>query len=101
MTLVLATVRNDVANYVNALFGVYTLIIIAYIVSSLFFGFGGRMPYSRWSNAILSFLRDVSEPFLRPFRAVIPQIGMFDLSPIVALFVLAGLNRIIVALIAG
>ena len=51
----------------------------------MLFSFGLRPPYSRWSDAVLSFLRDVSEPYLRIFRKFIPPIGMFDLSPIVAI----------------
>ena len=51
MTVVLATFREDLAGYVYAVFVVYTLLIIAYILSSLFFAFGGRLPYSRWSSA--------------------------------------------------
>ena len=42
MTVVLATAREEIANYVQAVFYVYTLLIIAYILSSLFFAFGGR-----------------------------------------------------------
>ncbi|KYC61529.1 hypothetical protein B4098_2084 [Heyndrickxia coagulans] len=30
----------------------------------------------------------VSEPYLDPFRRIIPPIGMIDISPIVAFFVL-------------
>ena len=41
------------------------IIIIAYILSSLYLAFGGRLPYSRWSSAVLGFLRDVCEPYLR------------------------------------
>ena len=62
MTVVLATAREEIANYVQAVFYVYTLLIIAYILSSLFFAFGGRLPYARWSSAVLGFLRDVCEP---------------------------------------
>jgi YggT family protein len=98
---ILALTRNDAANYVNALFRVYTLIIFAYIVSSLFFSFGGRIPYSRWSRAILDFLRDVSEPLLRPFRAILPNFGPLDLSPIVAIIALSVVGSIIVNLIRG
>ena len=36
------------------------------------------------SNAVLDFLRDVSEPYLRIFRRFIPQVGPLDLSPMVA-----------------
>ena len=64
-----------------AVFVVYTLLIIAYILSSLFFAFGGRLPYSRWSSAVLGFLRDVCEPYLSIFRRFIPAIGPLDLSP--------------------
>lgn len=101
MTLVLAAVRDDVANYVGDLFYVYGLIVLAYIVSSLFLGLGGRVPYARWSDAILTFLRDASEPLLRPFRRVLPQLGPLDLSPIVALFVLQLVGRVVVSLIRG
>jgi YggT family protein len=99
--LVLAAVRDDIASFVDTLFFVYTLLIIAYILSSLYFAFGGRMPYSRWSSAILGFLRDVCEPYLGVFRRFIPSIGPLDLSPIVAIFVLNIASRIIHSLIAG
>lgn len=100
-TLILATVRDRVADYVDAFFYVYGLVILAYIVSSLFLGFGGRVPYARWSSALLGFLRDVSEPLLRPIRAVMPRLGPFDFSPIVALFLLGIVSRILDAIIRG
>ena len=49
---VIATVRDDIAGYVSAIVTVYTLLIIAYILSSMFFAFGGRVPYARWSSAM-------------------------------------------------
>src|SRR6476646_1057818 len=101
MTLVLATVRSQVATYVGALFLVYILLIIAYILSQLFFAFGGRVPYARWSGALLGFLRDVCEPYLALFRRFIPAIGPLDLSPIVALFVLRIVGGLISSLIRG
>jgi uncharacterized protein YggT (Ycf19 family) len=99
--VVLALDRNGIADYVAALFRVYGLLIIAYIVTSLFFAFGGRLPYSRWSRAILDFLRDVSEPLLRPFRAILPTLGPLDLSPIVALIALQIVGQIVVGIIRG
>ena len=98
---VLALTRVDVANYVNALFYVYILIIFIYILTNWLFAFGLRMPYSRWSDAVLNFLRDVSEPYLRLFRRFIPPIGMFDFSPLIALIVLGIVQRVITNLIAG
>ena len=104
MTLValpIAAVRDDIAGYVSAIVTVYTILIIAYILSSLFFAFGGRVPYARWSSAILGFLRDVCEPFLAIFRRFIPSIGAFDLSPIVAIIVLNVVGNLLANLIRG
>jgi YggT family protein len=98
---ILATAREDVADFVSALILVYTILIFVYILSNLLFAFGGRMPYSRWSDALLSFLRDVTEPYLRIFRRVIPQFGPFDFSPIVAVIVLQIVGGIVVNLIRG
>jgi YggT family protein len=86
--IVLATVGGTIAEFVWALVWVYTLVIIAYILSSLAFAAGLRVPYSRWSDAILTFLRDSSEPYLRLFRRFLPSLGGLDLSPIVGIIVL-------------
>jgi uncharacterized protein YggT (Ycf19 family) len=101
MTVVLATAREEIANYVQAIFYVYTLLIIAYILSSLFFAFGGRVPYARWSSAILGFLRDVCEPYLSIFRRFIPPLGPLDLSPIIGILLLNIVGSILANLIAG
>lgn len=88
MMLVLASTRTDIAGYVSALVTVYILLIFVYLLLNMMFSLGVRPPYNRWSDAILTFLRDVSEPYLRLFRRFIPPIGMFDFSPIVAILVL-------------
>ncbi len=95
-TLVIASVRAEIANYLSTLIDVYMLLIILYIVVQLLFAFGVRPPYSRWSDAILTFLRDVCEPFLRIFRRIIPRVGPFDFSPVIAILVLQLINSIVV-----
>ncbi len=90
------TVRAEIADFLSALLTVYTLLIFAYIVSSLVFAFGGRVPYNRGVDAVLTFLRQVCEPYLRIFRRFIPSIGPFDLSPIVAIFVLRIVGGIVI-----
>jgi YggT family protein len=94
--VILATsFSNHVADYIVALAGVYTIVIIAYVLSSLAFSAGLRLPYARWSDAILSFLRDVSEPYLRIFRRVLPSIGGLDLSPLIGIIVLQAAARLV------
>lgn len=94
--MILATVRTDIANYLSTLIYVYTLLIIVYIVVNLLFSLGLRPPYSRTTDAILGFLRDVCEPFLRIFRRVLPQMGPFDFSPILAIITLELINGLVV-----
>jgi YggT family protein len=96
-----ALTRGDVANYVSALFTVYIILIFIYILLNWVFSMGMRVPYSRYSDAILNFLRDVVEPYLRIFRRFIPPIGMFDLSPIIGIFLLYFIRLIVVNAIAG
>jgi uncharacterized protein YggT (Ycf19 family) len=100
-TLVLASARGSVADFVQALVLVYTLLVIAWILQSLYFGFGGRMPYSRWSSAIIGFLDDTVGPFLAFFRRFIPPLGPLDLSPMVAIILLQFVGGIVVAIIRG
>jgi uncharacterized protein YggT (Ycf19 family) len=101
VSFVLASARTEIAGYLSAVILVYTLLIIAYILSSLFFAFGGRVPYSRWSSAVLGFLRDVVEPYLGLFRRFIPAVGPLDFSPIIAILVLQLVGGVIVNLVHG
>jgi YggT family protein len=96
MTLLLASARTEVAGYLETLIYVYTLLIVAYIVVQLLFAFGVRPPYSRTTDAVLTFLRDICEPYLRIFRRIIPMAGMLDFSPIVAILVLTLINTVVV-----
>jgi YggT family protein len=48
-------------------------------------------PYSPWVRWSFS----LTEPFLRPLRSIIPTLGMFDITPLVAYFVLGLLESLI------
>jgi YggT family protein len=95
-TLVLASARIEVAKYISTLIDVYVLLILVHIVLQWLFAFGLHPPYSRASSAVLGFVRDVCEPFLRLFRRLLPSFGGLDLSPIVAILVLVIVNRVVV-----
>jgi YggT family protein len=94
--MILASARTQIADYLSTLIYVYTLLIILHIVVQLIFAAGFRPPYSRATSAVLGFLRDVCEPFLRIFRRLLPSFGGFDFSPIVAIIVLGLVNSIVV-----
>jgi YggT family protein len=96
-----AITRGDIANYVEALFLVYILLIFVYILLNMMFSLGLRPPYSRFVDAVMNFLRDVCEPYLKIFRRFIPPIGMFDLTPMIAIILLYVVETLVVNAIRG
>src|ERR1700740_2332775 len=79
----LADAIDRATTFVDVFVSVYSLVILLYIVASWL-----RLPYSPWLNRIQRFLYDVSEPYLRLFRRVIPSFGPLDLSPMIGIIVL-------------
>lgn len=58
----------------------YSFALIIYILMSWF-------PNAR-SSTIGQFFARICEPYLEPFRRIIPPLGMIDISPLVAILVL-------------
>jgi YggT family protein len=94
--MILASARTEIAEYLSTVIYVYTLIIIVYIVVNLLFAAGIRPPYSRTTDRVLGFLRDVCEPYLRIFRRLAPQMGGLDFSPVLAIISLYIINLVVV-----
>jgi uncharacterized protein YggT (Ycf19 family) len=89
-TALLADAVSQAQTFVSVFVTVYTLIILAYILTSWL-----RLPYSPWLNRIQRFLYDVSEPYLRLFRRVLPPMGPLDLSPIIGIFALIIIEQLL------
>ena len=89
-TLVLADAASAAQHFIDIFLWVYVLLIFVYVLTSWL-----RLPYSVWVRRISDFLRDVCEPYLRLFRRILPALGPLDLSPVVAIFVLFILMRVI------
>lgn len=91
--------RAEIADYVNALFLVYTILIFARILLSWI----PRIPYNPILSAVIGFIHEVTDPYLRLFRRIIPPLGgggfALDLSPIIAIIVLIIAQSIIVGAI--
>ena len=86
---------TQVERFVSVFIDVYILMIFAYILTSWI-----RLTYSPWLNRVQRFLYDVSEPYLRLFRRVIPPFGPLDISPVVAVLVLVILQQLLVDLLS-
>jgi YggT family protein len=88
---------SAVITYVNALFIVFTIVILLRILLSFF----TIVPVRRSTQAVYDFIIDSTEWYLRIFRRFIPPLGMFDLSPIVAFVVLGILQVLITNVLSG
>ncbi|MEI5906096.1 YggT family protein [Bacillus spongiae] len=66
--------------YLVKALNIYSYALIIYILMSWF-------PNAR-ESAIGQFLTRICEPYLEPFRRIIPPLGIIDISPIVAIIAL-------------
>ena len=99
--LTFAITRYDVADYVSAIFLVYTILIFLNVLIS----WVPRMPYNRVLRVVLDFIKETTDPFLNLFRRILPPLGgggfALDLSPMIAIVVLVVLRALVVGLIEG
>ena len=90
----LADSITQVETFVTVFITVYTVVLLAYVVMSWL-----RLPYSPWLNRIQRFLYDVSEPYLRLFRRVLPSMGPLDLSPMIGIIALWLIDQVLVRIL--
>lgn len=79
--------------FVDVLFNV---LIIAILIDALISWF----PIAP-DSPIVRILDDITEPILAPLRQVVPRLGMFDITPIVAMFLLEILQGVIDSGLSG
>ena len=78
------------ANLINMLALLLTLLVIVYILSTWVFP-----PYNEFRRAIAS----IVEPMLAPIRRLIPPVGMFDFSAFIFLILVQVLASILTRVI--
>ena len=101
MEPILALTRGDAAAYVNALFTVYIILVFLRVLMSWI----PRLPENSFIQAIASFIRETTDPYLNMFRRFLPPVGggglSLDLSPIVGVFLLLIGQQVVVSLVRG
>lgn len=60
---------------------IYTVLIILRVLLTWF-------PTVNWSSAPFAVLSQLTDPYLNLFRSLLPPLGGFDLSPMLAIFLL-------------
>jgi YggT family protein len=83
---------NDLASLIDLIFTVLTIALIGRALLS-WFDPGMRSTIGR-------LLVDITEPIIGPIRRVVPSVGMFDISPIIALLLLQFLRRLLISAVS-
>ena len=78
----------DIAGIVRVFIIILIVAIFARVLLTWF-------PTANTYNPLVALIYQLTEPILRPLRGIIPRIGMFDLTPTVALFILFAIFRIL------
>jgi len=93
--------REQIADYVDALFLVYLVLIFIRVLLS----WVPRMPYNLVLRAVVRFVEETTDPYLNLFRRIIPPLGgrgmAIDLSPILAIILLIVVQALVVGAIRG
>jgi YggT family protein len=88
---------NPALDILCVLITIYTIVLFVRVIVSWAYLFGFRPPLSGPVRKLLDLLEDVTEPVLKPLRALIPPVragGMgLDLSILVAFVILAVLRQ--------
>lgn len=92
---------DAVITYVDAIFTVFIIVIFIRLLLSWFQAFGRGAPGGPASRAFFDFVYGSTDWFLNFFRRLIPPLGMFDLSPIVALLVLYIVRGLVITILGS
>ena len=85
-----------VVRFVEVLTTIFWIAILARVILSW-------IPIDQSSpfHQVVVFVHEITEPILGPIRKVLPNFGFLDLSPMVALFLMILIQRILVSVLAG
>ena len=88
----------DPLQLINLLFTLVYLTILGRIILTLVLSFMANDPPPTLVNITQVFVQ-VTEPILAPIRRVLPNFGMIDFSPLVAILALTFIQQVILPLI--
>ena len=67
---------------------IYSYVVIANVVISWLVAFNVLNTQNRFVYSVLDFTYKLTEPFLRRIRGFLPNLGAFDISPIILLLLI-------------
>jgi YggT family protein len=84
-----------VENYLVTLVSIIVQMITVLLIVNALLSFA---PLDPW-HPVRRFMNQLTEPILRPFRGLMPPVGMFDFTPMIALIVIQILGQLVILII--
>ena len=81
---------------IHTLIWLYIYVLIAAAVLSWLIAFNVVNSYNSTVRMIWDFLDRVTEPGLRPIRAILPSLGGIDISPVILIIALMFLDQLVI-----
>ena len=82
--------------FIAYLIHLYEIVVIAAVVMSWLIGFNVINTHNPFVRSLWQFITAVTEPFLRPIRRMLPQLGGIDISPIILLLACLFLRSVVI-----
>lgn len=83
----------------------YLITFVSVLVQVMTFAIFARVLLSwfpmRPDNPIILIINEITDPILQPLRRIVPPLGMLDLTPIVALFLLQFIGQLLTTSLRG
>jgi YggT family protein len=78
---------RELLGFIDLIISLYVWIIIASAIMSWLIAFNVINPYNQFVRSLWSAFNALTEPFLRPIRRFLPDLGGIDISPMVLILI--------------
>ncbi|NBX65905.1 MAG: YggT family protein [Proteobacteria bacterium] len=86
---------NTIGQFLILALDIYTFVIVAHVVISWLIAFGVLNLANPQATKLLELLGKATDPVMKPLRRYVPAIGGIDITPIIVIFGVMLLQRVI------
>lgn len=90
----------ELLGFVRYVLDLYWWVVILSVVLSWLMAFNVVNPYNPFVRSLNQAVAAVTEPFLRPIRRILPDLGPVDISPVILLIAVVGLKDFFIPFLA-
>jgi YggT family protein len=86
---------HTIGQFLILLLDIYTFVIVAHVVISWLVAFGVLNLANPQATKLLEILGKATDPVMKPLRRYVPAIGGIDITPIIVIFGIMLLQRVV------